>query len=112
MLVTKFEYDASLQDGEKIQLYWKGNSTVRKNIEQLQYQVLDTFKQQFPSDHVSDIAKILADKLSGVDPRTLLQVWLMHPEGLSAVLHNSTILIGILGLAVYKLLSKSHFAST
>jgi hypothetical protein len=31
--VTNFQYNASLQDGEKIQLHLKGNSTDRNNIE-------------------------------------------------------------------------------
>lgn len=43
--VTNFQYNASHQDWNKIQQYLKGNSTIRKDIEQLHHQVLDTFKK-------------------------------------------------------------------
>lgn len=59
---TNFQHNASLQDGKKIQLHLKENTTVRKNFEHLQYQVLDTFKKEFPSDNASDIDKILVNK--------------------------------------------------
>lgn len=55
--VTNFQHNANRQDWKKIQQYLKGNSILIKDIEQLQYQVLDTLKKkQFPSDDVSDIA--------------------------------------------------------
>lgn len=44
-----------------------------KDVEQLQYQVLDAFKNQFPSDGVSGTAQILADKPSGMDPSTAVE---------------------------------------
>lgn len=90
----------------------KGNTIVRKNIEQLQYQLLDTFKKQFSSDDASDIARILADKLSRLDPRTSLQS-VTHAGGeasvvlLISLIFNWHCLIGYLPV-----LFCEHFANT
>lgn len=58
---------------QQLQLNCGWNSTTREDTQQLQCQVLDAFKTQSPSDDVSDIAQVLADKLSGMDANTALQ---------------------------------------
>jgi hypothetical protein len=61
--------------GRRFNWYLKEDSTVRMKIGKLQALHLHTFRKQFPCDDSSDIAKILADQLSGMGPRTLLQCY-------------------------------------
>ena len=58
--------------------------------------MLSTFEKQFPSENASEVARILADKLSGMHLVTLLQS-VIHAN--DALLIN-IILIGIFELAI------------
>lgn len=71
--VTEYMTNDIEHDWKLIQAYLEGNESATKVINALKYDVQTSFGKQLEDTTPEEIAKFLADQLSGLDPKTWLQ---------------------------------------
>lgn len=71
--VTEYMYNDTYHDWKLIQAYLEGNDIATKIINALKYDIWTSFGKQLQDTTPEEIAKLLADELTGLDPKAWSQ---------------------------------------